>query len=303
LQDDAILLVNHWHDELAGSPTRWHVKGHSSEQAATRLHELQGSLSSRVYNLWPDAPADERDALRPMLKSLTSSDGRQRLISEMDAAQAAEDDFLYNVDAAQWVTELEAVHDRRNVANLITELDDLPRRHAGSFSRNDDLELICKLQRVHLSQGREKQKDIVVGDHAPDDGCKHRIHELRGHAQNTMGLSHELVCEFLPTYGSSRAIDAELAGRVSEAMLNTSREPGRSSSSAGQSLAVRRLRRELEMEEGGQHKKARLPCAIRRACELHPELKAAHPALLCNVALPPLPLSYDTDVIQYYIAS
>eukprot|EP00966_Prymnesium_polylepis_P238556 5516830-Prymnesium_polylepis.1 len=69
----------------------------------------------------------------------------------MDAEHAAEDVAMYNTDAAPWIDELEQFHDGDDVAALITALDDLPRRHAGSFTRNDDLELICKVQRVHHS--------------------------------------------------------------------------------------------------------------------------------------------------------
>jgi len=95
VQDDAILLVNHWNDELAGSQTRWHVKGHSTEQATIRLQELQKCLSSRAYNLWPDAPAGERNELRPMLKSLTSSDGRQRLNFRNGVSSSSREQLLF----------------------------------------------------------------------------------------------------------------------------------------------------------------------------------------------------------------
>eukprot|EP00966_Prymnesium_polylepis_P172507 3989815-Prymnesium_polylepis.1 len=83
----------------------------------------------------------------------------------MDAEQAAEDVAMYNTDGAPWIDELEQFHDGDDVAALITALDDLPRRHAGSFTRNDDLELICKVQRVHHSEGQLLQKDITIGNH------------------------------------------------------------------------------------------------------------------------------------------
>eukprot|EP00966_Prymnesium_polylepis_P072635 1686340-Prymnesium_polylepis.3 len=115
-------------------------------------------LSQRVYALWPDAPAVERNALRPMLELLTSAAGRQQLISEMDAQQAAEDVVFFNADATPWIDELQQSHDCDDVAALVMALDDLPRRHAGSFTRNDDLELICKVQRVHQSEGQQTAK-------------------------------------------------------------------------------------------------------------------------------------------------
>jgi len=221
LKDDAILLVHHWHDTLNECSTRWHVKGHSPCEATTRLQELKVCLSRRVYDLWPDAPAVERDALRPMLSLLTSAAGRQQLIAEMDAEHAAEDVAMYNTDAAPWIDELEQFHDGDDVAALITALDDLPRRHAGagSFTRNDDLELICKVQRVHHSEGQLLQKDITIGNHASDDGCRNCVHELC----QSSGLSESLAREFLPKYGSSGIFAAELDRRVSAAMLDAIR--------------------------------------------------------------------------------
>ena len=291
LKDDAILLVHHWHDALNTCRTRWHVKGHSPSEAAARLQELKTCLSPCVYDLWPDASAIERSALRPMLALLTSAAGRQQLISEMDAAQAAEDVGFCNADAAPWIDELQQFHDGDDVAALVMALDDLPRRHEGSFTRNDDLELICKVQRVHHSEGQELQKDITVGDHASDDGCQHRVQALRSK------LSECLAHEFLPKYGSSSVFAAELDRRVSAAMLGASRTPGRGSSNAAQKLALRALRKELRAEPNGQRKAADLPHAIRRAYRHHPQLNAAQPALLCNPELPPLTLHYDSDVI------
>jgi hypothetical protein len=135
------------------------------------------------------------------------------------------------------------------------------------------------------------QKDITVGDHASDDGCQHRVQALRSE------LSECLAQEFLPKYGSSSVFDAELDRRVSAAMLDAIRTPGRASSNAAQKLAIRALRQELRAEPNGQRKAVDLPHAIRRAYRHHPQLNAAHPALLCNTELPPLPPDYNRDVI------
>ena len=229
---DFALLVQVWQNGLRGQGKRPRVKGRSREKSEERLEHLQAVLPSSTFSLHATDEA-ERDMLLHMVERLGTSAGRKELIAELVAEQHAVD---ARTDSLDFAAELQQHYSRSEVQALIAALDTW---HAQScersqdWTREEDLELIAKLQRCHAPGSTLLQKDITVSTHAPDDGCKNRLHKLRRH------LPPNLSC-FLSSRGD-QAVTHRLCDRVVSKLATAPRAEHYSASSRAHARALEEL--------------------------------------------------------------
>ena len=203
-EHDLQLLCRHWLAEGGGElPKPQHIPGHDHSSTQRRLGELKAALPPDVFDLWPRAAPEERKAVLATVQRLATPAGRHELVRLWEAEQQAEQEDEVERAATGFAHELARSYDPDGVDNLVLALRAMHDKQASAFTLADDLELIAK---VHRCRGTAlRQKDITVGAHAADDGCKHRLALLRAH------LPSGLVATYLPTRPTGSAIEMERA--------------------------------------------------------------------------------------------
>ena len=140
------------------------------------------------------------------------------------------------------------------------------------------------------------QKDIRVGAHAADDGCKHRVQFLREQLHRDPNLT-----KFMPKTdqaqqrkdaAAARGLSTLRSAVVVSELTSAPRAQHFSASSRAHTHALKNLR--ARSSGWALHQ---LPKAVREAKRACPELNAAHSALLCNVEMEPLQMSYTGTAV------
>ena len=156
------------------------------------LATLATALPASALNVQPANEA-ERTSLLHMLQRLASSSGRKELIAEVAAEQQELD---ARMESSVFAQELEQHHASSEVQSLVFALDNIHVRCAErctNWTVDEHLELIAKVHRCQAPDSTLLQKDIRVGAHAADDGCKQRVQFLREQLHRDPNLT-----KFLP---------------------------------------------------------------------------------------------------------
>ena len=287
IQDDIRLLCQMWLCQHEGSHfARIHIPGQHKEGISRRIDEFEDQLPTYIFNLGlATEESDDDQQLHFMLKALSTPDLRQRLLADIERQHDGETpDAATPPKEAEHMAQLSASFDSAQVSALARALDHVHRTTSISWSRQEDLHLICKLRHSVDSKPAFKQQDVHLLPKRTAGACQTRIRQLRS------ALPTQLQQLFLPPHGGSN--HNVLPAMVHDALQDVQRVAASSASSQAYRSSLATLRGSLQTDR----QQRELRAAIHKIETDQPQLLAAHPALLCNPALSPQRLDYEKPV-------